>query len=286
MPDVEFKLTGNALAVVQDATLDANFDECAAALREMMAPYASLVVTEDGVSAAKADRAKIRKVASRIDETRKEVKKAYQAPLTAFEARCKELTGICDEAAGNLDNQVKNFERQQKDAKIAEIKSYFEANVSDDAKPYLPWEAVFEKKWENATVTVDRAKLDVDTAVERCEKELYTIREMKSPFEAALLDTYRETHDLGAVIRKEQTLKAIEDSRKALRQEAAKRSGQRTAEQGKVVPFPEREDDASEGEEAAQPKLWRVTFECVGTREQLMALSQYMKDSGITYRKA
>ena len=111
MSEFSFEVRQDALDLVRSADIQANFDECKAALNEMMGPYKSLVIMEADLPQAKADRARIRRVAARIDEARKEVKRVYSEPLKQFEDKCKELTAICAEADSNIDTQVKAFEQ-------------------------------------------------------------------------------------------------------------------------------------------------------------------------------
>ena len=94
-------------------SLDFNFEEVKDWLAENLTAYRSMVVTEDALGAAKADKAKIRKISSAISEQRIAVKKRYLEPYNSFEAKMKELSAMCDEAAKNIDTQVKAFEEAQ-----------------------------------------------------------------------------------------------------------------------------------------------------------------------------
>jgi CRISPR/Cas system-associated endoribonuclease Cas2 len=84
LSEVSFEVKQDVLAKIQNSVIEANFDECKAALTEMIQPYASLIVTEDGLAAAKADRAKIRKVEAHIGDMRIDIKKAYMKPYDEF----------------------------------------------------------------------------------------------------------------------------------------------------------------------------------------------------------
>ena len=118
MREISFEVKQDGLSLIQHTQIEANFDEVKAALTEMVEPYKTMVVTEDGIAAAKADRAKLRKIATRIEEVRKTVKKAYQEPLTAFENKCKELVSVITDGSDNLDKQVKQYEEKTADEKI------------------------------------------------------------------------------------------------------------------------------------------------------------------------
>lgn len=309
MSEFTFEVQQNALDIVRNTSIDANFAECEAALTEMLAPYKTMVVTEDAVAGAKADRARIRKVASRIDDARKEVKRVYSEPLRLFEEKCKRLTGICAEADANLDGQIKAFEEKRKEEKIAELRRYFDANVGE-ASDYIHFDAIYNKRWENVTYSEEQAHIDIQREIAGCISAVNAIRTLRSPFETALLDYYRQTRDLAAVLAKnEQYIRAqeLEEKRKA---EAAARAAQEEAERqareeaerrrneeytsvmqkaAEAVADAEKEDVtdypvsyAEEPVEEREPKFF-VDFRVEVTRAQLGLLKDFLTASNIRY---
>lgn len=224
MDEIQFSVNPESLAAVSGLSIEANFEECKSKLEKMMQPYSGMVVTEDGVAAAKADRAKINKIAARIDEARKTVKAAYMTPLADFEEKSKQLMAICTKASGNLDQQVKCFEQAQRESRLLSIRRYFEENVGDAAQ-YLTWEDVMNAKWGNISYGMDKAMREVKEAIDTCIDDLTTIRRMESSFEATLLDLYKSTHNLSACIRKNQELSLIQEQER--RRKAAQEETQR-----------------------------------------------------------
>ena len=153
MAELVFDIDNTSLETVRQLVINANFDEMEAALKEMIAPYANMVVTEDTMSQAKADRAKINKVSASIDDRRKMVKKIYSEPLKAFEEKCKRLTAVCDSGSHNLDVQIKEYEARSKAEKLRSLQDYFDAH-----EKHFPEFSVFEQcvnaKWTNATYPI------------------------------------------------------------------------------------------------------------------------------------
>lgn len=283
MAEISFEVKQDSLAVIQNTAIEANFDEVKAALTEMIEPYKNMIVTEDGIAYAKADRAKIRKVAARVDDVRKAVKKAYTAPLSDFEAKCKELVAVCDEGSGNLDNQIKAFEQAEADAKIAEIKEYYFSVGNDDMREFCPWERIYADKWRNKGVSADMAKGAIDGAFEIVSHDLAAIREMGGDDTTYLLDVYKQTHDLSSVIFKASELKTArereEQRRLAAQQAAQDLTHARQAAQEK------REQAVQERLEETTPKIELVTvdFRVTCTRTALNQLGEYMRHNGIKY---
>lgn len=280
MAEIKFELKTD-LAPIQGTVLEANFEECKAALQERMEPYAALVVTEDGVKSAKGDLAEIRKIRGNIDDARKTVKKIYSTPLAAFEGKCRELTGLCDEAIGNLDGQVKAFQAQKQQEKIDSLRAYFDTRVGDMAE-YLPWEAVYNERWKNATYRNETATGEIDQAVSKCRDDVASILQMGSPFEATLLDCYRRTHDLGACLRRNNELVQIEE---AAQRKRAEQEAKRKSQEAKASVLVQKTYHAPPTEETSpqedSPKVYVLDLRLWATQEQIGALKTWLSRNGI-----
>ena len=295
MSEVSFVVEQAGLDVIRNTHISANFDECKAALVDMIAPYKNLIVSEDAIAEAKSDRAKIRKVAQRIDDARKTVKKVYTEPLALFEADCKELTEICMEGVNNLDAQVKAFEKAEKDAKIAELKAFYDAAENDEAKAYCPWESIYNPKWENKGFVISQAQSEIRDALEKTERDLDSIRTMGGEDVPYLLDYYGQTRDIGAVIRKSAELKTAREREAQRKREAEERQRERDAaraaaeaakEATRAEPTNETEYAPAVTTDLKQDELLTVDFRVVCTKAQLSMLGQYMRKNGIKYGKA
>ena len=121
METLEFIMQTN-LTEALPATLEFNFEDLKSALAERMELYRGLVVTEDGIKAAKQDRADLNKLREAIEAKRKEVKKACMAPYTEFEGRVKELVQLVDAPIAAIDGQLKEYEEKRRADKRAEIR--------------------------------------------------------------------------------------------------------------------------------------------------------------------
>lgn len=298
MGEVSFEVKQDALAVIKNTVIEANFDECKAALTEMMEPYKKLVVTEDGIANAKNDRARIRKVASGIDEMRKTVKRAYTEPLKAFEDRCKELIAVCDEGSNNLDDQVKAFEKREADKKIEKIKSHYDFAPYAREKEFCPWESIFNPKWANKGYSIDDAKGEIAAALLKTREDIETIHTLDGRDVPYLLDFYKGNRDIGVVIRKANDLKQrreAEEQRKAAKQAAEiaeqmrKVAGQTPAKpqhNGAVdaaVHMAQAVDLVTHITQPAQEETQAVDFRVWTTKKQLDALGHFMRANGIKY---
>lgn len=305
MAEIEFHVDETAIATASQLNISANFAEAEEQLRELMAPYATLLVTEDTVSSAKADLAKIRKVKASLDDYRKSVKKAFTAPVTAFESKIKVLTGVCEEAESNLSGQINTFVEQQKQAKIDALHAFFD-DAAEDVRSYLAFEQVYNPRWGNATFAFEEAQEEIRNKIAECVDGVNTIRDLCSPFEASLLAEYKQSHNLAAVMKRNREMLEIqrqeeerreaarrkaeeEEAIRKARQEAAVKARQEQAEKFKNA-IAEANDDVDSGNDHFEtPKpaeyMYEFSFRIRATRQQLVQLKQAFTSIGLQYSK-
>lgn len=320
MQDVAFVVQQEALDVVKAAKLDANFQECKAALQRAMEPYMSLVVTEDAIADAKKDRAAIRKTAGKIDEARKMVKAIYERPLKEFTDKCKELTGICDKAVSNLDEQIKAYETMEREEKFQMLREYYETAAVGEILEYLSWDKLRNERWGNKSYSVDDAKREIGEAIRAVTQDLEAVRSIPGGRTPYLLEQYRDGKTVTEVIRINDELRKREEAER-LRAEEAERKRAEDAERKKLqeaarIAQEERvrrawaekhggdseigTDSGETGnldgvvsgtEQEKKPEYvlantkYRVVFAVTETQEKLLALRNYMRENGIVPEK-
>lgn len=281
MAEINFVVGQEALAVVQKTSITANFQECENALNAMLEPYKHMVVQEGDLPQAKADRARIRKVAQRIDDARKQVKRVYTAPLADFEQKCKRLTAICDEADNNIATQLNAFDEKRREEKLDGLRQFFNANVGE-AKDYLSFSAITNPKWGNVTYTEEQAHSDILREISSCVASVGAIKTLKSPFETVLLDTYRQTRDLALCMTKHEAWlkqQEMEAKRKAEQEELARQAEEQAHPD--VADADDETEDTTQ-EESAEP-VSVIDFRVFVTRPQMEALRDFLKKNGIRY---
>ena len=298
---VEFRITSD-LQEIRKQAITTNYADVKAWVDGVAEQYRSIVVTEDGVQAAKQDRANLRKLQANIDQVRKECRAAALAVSAETEANCKELVATLETAVQNLDTQAKAFETQRKEEKKNRLSAYFDQAVCDMAE-WLTFDDCFNPKWLNATYAESAAWSDIDAAIDRCRADLNAIRALHSEFETTLLDEYTRTRNISAVLVKNETLcrmKAVEEKQKRKEAEAAAKYEEQKAacaavrmasagdavieehsEVGQVIAAVERE--AFERAVSEPEPTYTVDFRVFGTAAQLDELRVYMRTKGIRY---
>lgn len=310
MPDLEFKLI-TPLDAIKSTVLEANFEEVEAQLRELMAPYEKLVLSEEDIPNGKNLLARIRKVKSTIDDYRKSVKRDFTAPLTAFEEKCKALTAVCYESETNLSDQINKFTEQRKAEKLAGLRAFFDDNIGLLA-PYLSFEQVQNPKWGNVTYTVEQAQQEIAQAMDICADGLDAIRGLGSEFEATLLTAYAKNHDLAAVMKmngelaemkrreeeRKEALRKKEEAERAAREAAQKAAEEERARQAEemrrqMAAMPREPEPPNQESMESNSKvigldtsknpttMYSITFRVSATRDQLFELKAACDRIGI-----
>lgn len=311
---VEFRITSD-LQEIRKQAITTNYADVKAWVDGVAEQYRSIVVTEDGVQAAKQDRANLRKLQANIDQVRKECRAAALAVSAETEANCKELVAVLETAVQSLDTQAKAFETRRKEEKAARLKTYFDReNELHNTNTYLTWEGVLDPKWLNATASEDAAEKAIDAIITDTVNGISAIVTLQSPFEVELLEHYRETHDVAAVLQKNARLlemkKAQEEREKAAREAAEQKAAallkeskrvadetmrqaeQKASETGRSVvetlgelskPVNDLVDEDGHEMPYAQEPEYTVDFRVHGTAAQLNGLKAYMREHSIRF---
>lgn len=282
MAELNFKVDSNALQVIQNTKLDANFSEMETALKEFVAPYESLIVTEDAVSMAKSDRAKLRSIANNIDSYRKSVKSIYTTPLKEFEEKCKKLTGIIDNGVSNLDKQVKEYELKRREEKLFLLRDYFDnAQKSMKHPEYISWENVYIEKWGNVTYAVETAHKDIDNACLSVDRDVDQIVSLSSEFQTPLLDHYKQTHDVFGTFQMQERLAAQklreEQRQRELEEQYKAKRAEKIAEEIKSQSNPKPQ------KEAESEPMFMATYRICGTQQEIMSLQNLLNTLKVKY---
>lgn len=317
----EFEISTD-LAVIRDITVAANFDELLAAVAEISAPYEAMVVTPDTVRNAAADRAKLRKLQSRIDEQRKAVKAACMAPAEAFAEKTKPAMEKIGAAIDNLDRQVKAFEAKEAEEKLERLRVYFGESLKTTTRDCADWEkiAARHKDWKNKSKREEQCMSEIQMELANIERSVNAMQGYPEQYKAPMMEAFCRNYELADALTTFQSIKrreqldkvrreqeeaearrAAEEARKAT-EEAARatdktdtvaasfaRAAQELSDslQGEMIrAAAENAAEGGDGAERAEneaPKLRRVEFWVEVSPEQSKALGRFLKENRIRY---
>ena len=225
-----------------------NFEELKAALQKELAIYSSIVYTPDNVKEAKKDKASLNKLRKAIEDRRKEIKRIIMEPYASVEVQAKELVAMIDEPLSIISEFIAREEEEEKAAKRAEIKAYYDrvaAPLGELADTVWESPAFFEKKWEAKTTSVKVWQDGVNEKISAAIRDVSSIRATGGRHTAALLDRF-----IGSL-----SMEGLPEYRASLEK------AESAADSGLVAPPPD--DDLVKGY-----KVLRLT----GTRRQLLQI--------------
>ena len=204
---------------------------------------------------------------------------------------------MIDEPIAAIDGQLKAFDEKKKAEKFAALVEFFEQINTLD---FVKLEHVLNPKWGNVTMKLDALKSEISGAVQAIVDDYAEIKKLyaDSPMLTAIVQRFETTLDKSAALayaaeieRKEQARKAAEEARRVAEQarkerEAAEQAAreQQMIVPEKIEPTPQRPADpiVAEAPPQAEP-TGSVTFTVTGTRSQIIALRDFMKQNNIVF---
>lgn len=272
-----------------------NYDELIAYAKTQVQPYEGMLVTEDQLGAAKDIMARMRKVAKAASDLRIRTEKEHAAKIALTVQQLKEISSTFTDAAGKIDTQVKEIVSKRKAEKREELRQYF-LSVVGIAGKYIDFEDVEDEKWQNASVSIETAKAQIDEAVKEFQSATMAVESLEADpaIKAAVQNEFKRTKSLAKAVQLRSTLEqmAAEQQRRREAEQAAKEKAEKEAAENA-----ERLAQAAKAVEAQSvpiqqetglpvEEVWEITFTVNGTRAQFAALKEFLNRNGMKYRKA
>lgn len=275
-----------------------NNEELKAEIAEKMRDYTGLVFTEDTIKDAKKDRAALNKLRTAFEDERKRIKRQCMAPYEQFETQVKELIALIDEPIRLIDAQIKEVEEQKKAQKRKDIEELF---GSIGFQLFVTLDKIWDDKWLNATVPLSRIEEQMKSRMYQIGEDIAVIQKLPE-FSFEAMEVYRKTMDLNKAIQEGQRLADIQKRKAAYEEEQRRKSEEEQRrrleeENSRPVPAvseeqktagPERSSETVNEDVAApdqQEEILCLDFRVWGTRGQLLALRNYMKDNHLKFGK-
>ena len=270
-----------------------NNEELKAAIADKMKEYKGLVFTEETISEGKKDRANLNKLRGAIDDERKRVKKLCMEPCNRFEKEVKEVLALVDEEISAIDIQIKEVEQIKREEKRKAVQELFE---SIGFQKFVTLEMIWDEKWLNASVALSKVENQMKETMYRIGEEVGTISRLPE-FSFEAMEVYKKTLDLTQAIKKGQELADIQKRKEeALARQKAEEERRKAEEvdTGKESENPEEAADTHDAPKKAEENdytrvvsepVMRIDFRVWGTKEQILALRDYMKQNNLKFGK-
>jgi hypothetical protein len=274
--------------------IEFNYEEIKQELAIRLEKYQDLVYTEETLKEARADRAALNKFKNAIETRRKEIKKACLKPYEDFEVKIKDIVSMIDEPIEAIDKQVKAYEEIRKEEKLDGIKQFYADKVADLAE-LVPFDKIFNPRWLNVTYKETDIHKEITDLFTKVEDDLKAITELQSKYELQIIKAYLNDFDLTAALQEkkhleEQAAKMVEYERIQKEREQVKQEQAAQEEEAQPQPQPQAPVAPAPAETknpAAEPeKKYVLAFRVKGTKEQLVALKQFLVENNIEYGRA
>lgn len=238
--------------------------------------------SEDNVDQAKADRAILNKAAKELNDRRIQIEREWNAPLQEFKGIVGDTVKMISDGSAKIDAVVKGVESKAKAEKRAAIEELWERK----GITLLPLSKLWDDKWLNKTKRLPAVEKEIGEKLLKIEAELDTLAAVDTEDGEVLRAYYLDCLDLQRTLAYSATLKA---NRQRLQEEQARRQAEAEAQatrEAYVAPTAEPAPTTYEAPEAVIPEVLERTMVVRGTREQLIALSEFMNAEGIWFKKA
>lgn len=234
---------------------------------------------ETNIDAAKKDKAMLNNVGKALNARRIEFEKEFMKPFAEFKAAVGETVDLIKTASAKIDDVVKTQEQREKDAKGEQITALW----AESGTLLVPIGKVFRATWLNKTVALKTVKAEIAEIVAKIDSDIATIEAIGEDVDL-LKGLYLDTLDLNRTI---QYARALKDNR-----ERAKADAERKAAEAQRAPEPTPEPTpapvaapVTPAPTPSSPELYTRTFRVTTTRENIIALGDFMNARGIKFEK-
>lgn len=252
-----------------------NHEELKQEVAAKAAEYKAIAYTDAQETEMRKDRATLNKLVSAFEDQRKQVKKFYQAPYDKFENQVKDVLKPVREAIGTIDAGLEEIERNYRAEKTNKMRNFYDTHVGD-LRTIIPFEKTINDYWYRKSVTDKKLEQGYIDLFNRIRCDLSGLDELPERFRDKATVEYMKNFSLSEAL---QEGKRLEELEKSMEERRKKLESEHAATQEATVKDPAQETSSN-------PPVMCLNFLVWGTREQLMALRQYMIDNHLKFGKA
>ena len=235
----------------------------------------NLVVTDDNVKDIKKIRAELNKEFQNYEFERKEIKRQILAPYEKFEKEYKDTISSAFAAADNcLKKKIEESENIIKSEKEKELREYFkELAEALQLSQFVKFEQLNIKV--NMSDSMKKLMAQVDSKMKSIQNDIMLIN--LEPYKGDILVEYLTDFNFArakmlVLKRKEAALRFQQEQERV--EEVVKEEKERVEKLEKEIVVPK-----------VSEELLTTSFKVQGTREQLIALREYINENGLTLLK-
>lgn len=291
---VKFELQENDLQlVVSEKTLGSlttNARQIKDLVEKALPNYDISNYNESNIDLAKKDKAMLNNAGKALNAKRLEFEKEFMKPFEEFKGVVSDTVKLISDCSGKIDAVVKQSEQNAKNERREKIESLWATNNFT----LVLLSKVFNEKWLNKGTKEKDIAADIETIIAKIKDDIITIEAIGEDTEL-LKSLYLDTLNLNSTI---QYANKLKDNKERARKEAEAREAEkaRRAEETTAQPVtpvapttpsepPKRIPEPIQCAPAPEPQIHVRAFKVSGTREQIIALGNFMNANNIQFEK-
>lgn len=240
---------------------------------------------DDNIEQAKKDKATLNKASKALNQKRIDIEKEFVKPFAEFKEVVSETVKLISDCSNKIDDVVKRHEQIYKDGKKKAIVNYFnEKNVNG-----VGIDKIFKAEWLNKTAREKAVFAEIDAILLKVSEDMKALEVMHE--DADVLKTfYLDSLNISNTIQYANRLKEQRDKAARVEEERKRLEEMKQSEAPQFHfggRFPEMPDSPiiSETPIAPTSDLLTRAFKVIGTREDIIALGDFMNERGIKFEK-
>jgi hypothetical protein len=273
--------------------IETNFEEVKNSLIESIAEYKTLVVTEQTLPMCKTKQIELGRMEKEIENERLKIKKELLIPITAFEDKCKQLTGLINDVRKPLQEGIQVFDDKKREEKRKVAEGIIKATIEQHGlKPKYAEQLSVLDKYTNLTAKASEVREDVEQRAfillgeQKKEEEMLeiiqdTIDNVNKGIKAQLsMADFQRLIDRG--ISPKDIIAEVNSRGESIRKaENPPPAVEVVVESVVIAPAPTLEMAV---EATKEPEtLYVVELRVTGSKQQIRLLGDYMKANNYTY---
>lgn len=251
---------------------------------EVVKRYDAENYSDDNIDQAKADKALLNKAAKELNDKRIKLEREWAQPFQEFKGIITETCQMLTQASSKIDKVVGEVEWKAKEAKRTMIHELWERK----GVTLFPLSKIWDERWLNKTKRLPAVEKEIGEKLLKVEADLDSFNALDEEDREAARAYYLDCFDLQRSLAYARVMRENKEKLKA--EEQARRQAEAEAQATRAAyvaptaePATTTEDEAPE---VAIPEILERTMVVRGTREQLIALADFMKSEGIWFKKA
>ena len=216
-----------SLATLQPAVITADFDSMREKLDEKLDIYKGFdtqALASQTSAELRAERADINSIINDLEDARKAIKRAYNAPLAEFESKCKELLEPARELSAHFKEAIDEQANQFKQERYNELKTVFEESAGA-LVGIVDFEVFLEKDWFKKSYSFEKAVSQILDKVGQLASDWENLKKLGLTYQSDAELVLFATLDLGQAIEADELKRKEVESLKKLENVVAENKG-------------------------------------------------------------